>query len=111
MVLLLERDAQITDVRHDHRLAAGEDDVLGADLFYALYNFVDGKIFALGIPACVRRITPHAAQIASAGSDKSRGHAHQLAFALDGMEKVGDAHGKKAISFQLSAISQKKRVW
>ncbi len=92
MAMLLERFAEADDVRHDHRLAAGEDDVSGVVRPDLGHDIRDRPLASLGIPARVWRVAPGAAQVAPAGPDEHRRHANELAFALYGVKEFGDAH-------------------
>ena len=83
----LEGIAQRHDVRHDHRLAAGDHDVAGPKRLDALDDLLNRNLLAFRVPACVGRVAPDAAQIAAAGAHEYGRHAHELAFALDGVEQ------------------------
>ena len=97
-VFFFEGGGQIDDVGHDHRFAAGEDDVLGAVLAPGVYDLLHAHIAPLGFPTGVIGIAPGAAEVAAAGSDEKGGEAGQLAFALDGIEEFGDFHLKPMLS-------------
>src|SRR5688572_12051434 len=55
-------------------------------------NLIDWNLIPFRLPARVRRITPHAPEIAPAGAYEDRGHPHQLPLALDRIEDFGNLH-------------------
>ena len=53
-------------------------------------DLVQVEIHPLRLPRSVRRIAPGAAQIAAAGADENRRHAHQRPLALNRVEQLSD---------------------
>ena len=84
------RSRQRDDLRRDHRLAAGDHHVPRRMRPHFVQNLIERQIDALRLPRRVGRIAPGAAQIAAAGADEDRRHAHQRAFALNRIEQLSD---------------------
>jgi hypothetical protein len=82
---------ELREVFLNHRLAAGDDDVLNARPLRRLFQdgaYVAG--LASGLPGCMRRVTPGATQVTAGGANENRRQAGIKAFALKAVENLRD---------------------
>ena len=92
LVVRLEGADEGDEFFEHHRLAAGEDNVIGGMRKDLGEDLVCGEVGPFRVPRGVGGIAPGAAEVAAGRADEDGGNAGELSFALDGVENLGDAH-------------------
>src|SRR5262249_16196247 len=92
---LAQGEAQLADLRGDHRLTAGDDDVARRILGQTRDDVAYGERLPFWWPGGERGITPGTAEGAARGAYEGAGDAHEDALALDRIEDLRHPHPRQ----------------